>query len=108
VFTNANRPGREALSDAMMDYVARFARTGDPNETGSGLPEWDPWSNNAGEAKCILFDADGDALDISMSTTELTVSGVLATMQSEVSEPLYSQALDYMSSFVMVAHILEN
>ncbi len=108
VFTSANRAGREALSDAMMDYVDRFVRTGDPNEPGSGLPDWDPWSNNAGEAKCILLDVDGDALDISMSTTELTVSGVLATMQSEVSEPLYSQSLDYLESFVMVAHILED
>ena len=108
VFTEENRPGREALSDAMMAYVAQLARTGDPNEPGANLPEWQPWSNGADEPKCILFDADGDRADIAMSTMELTISGVLATMQSEVPEPLYSEALEYLLSFIIVSHLLED
>ena len=107
VFTEENRPGREALSNAMMAYVAQFARTGDPNDLGSDLPIWSPWSNVEGESKCILFDAGYDATDIEMSTTELTISGVLEAMEFEVSEPLYSEALEYLSSFIMVSHFLE-
>ena len=100
VFTEENRPGREALSDAMMAYVAQFARTGDPNEPGSDLLTWGPWSNDEGESKCILFDAGYDATDIEMSTVELTQSGVLEAMQSEVPAPLYSEALEYVSFFM--------
>jgi para-nitrobenzyl esterase len=33
-------PEQQALSDAMIGYWARFARTGNPN--GEGLPEWSP------------------------------------------------------------------
>ena len=86
--------------------MARFARTGDPNETGSELPGWAPWSNGVDEAKCILFDVDSDAPDITMGTTEITIAGVLAAMQSEVPEPLYSEAREYLSTFSMVAHLL--
>jgi len=107
VFTEENRPGREALSNAMMAYVAQFARTGDPNEPGSDLLTWGPWSNDEGEWKCILFDAGYDATDIEMSTVELTQSGVLEAMKSEVSEPLYSEAFEYLSSFIMASYLLE-
>ena len=108
VFTEENRPGREALSDAMMAYVAQFARTGDPNEPGSDLPKWKPWSHGADEPKCILFDVDGDLPDIRMTPLELTISDVLATMQSEVPEPLYSEALEYLLSFLMASFLLED
>ena len=108
VFTEENRPGREALSEAMMAYVAQFARTGDPNGPGSDLPQWKPWSGGADEPKGILFDADGDAADIAMSTTELTQSGVLARMQSEVPEPLYSEALEYLMAAQVAANLLQD
>ncbi len=97
LFTEENRPGREALSAAMMQYVAQFARTGDPNVPGSGLPEWRPWSNETDGPKCILFDVDGNqALDMRMSTVELTVEGVLERMAEEVPEPLLTEAAEYL------------
>lgn len=97
VFTEENRPGREALTEAMMAYLARFARTGDPNEPGSGLPEWKPWSNEQEGPKSILFDVDDNhALDIRMSTEELTEEGVYESMALEVPEPLYSEAIEYL------------
>lgn len=46
------RPSCEALSAAMMRYVAQFARTGDPN--GGGLPSWQPWTS--GDAHTMVFD----------------------------------------------------
>jgi para-nitrobenzyl esterase len=98
LFTEENRPGREALSAAMMQYAAQFARTGDPNPPGSGLPEWRPWSNETGGPKCIHFNVDeAQALDIKMDTVELTVEGVLETMAEEVPEPLLSEAAEYLA-----------
>jgi para-nitrobenzyl esterase len=45
IFTEANRPGREALSAQMMGYWAAFARSGDPGRGTSGAePAWTPWS----------------------------------------------------------------
>jgi len=108
VFTDENRAGREALSDAMMAYVARFARTGDPDKPWGDLPEWKPWTNGIDQPKCMLFDADGDVADIAMSTMELTISGVIETVQSEVPEPLYSEALEYLSSFRLAFYLTEN
>jgi len=108
VFTEGNRPGREALSDAMMAYVAQFACTGDPDKPRADLPEWQPWTDGIDQPKCILFDADGDVADIAMSTMELTISGVMETMRSEVPEPLYSEALEYLSSFILVSRFMEN
>lgn len=100
LFTAANRAGREVLSDAMMRYAAEFAHRGDPNAPGSGLPEWQPWSNEAGGPKCILFDVDeNQALDIQMSTVELTAGGVAERMAVEVPEPVYSQAVEYLEQW---------
>jgi len=80
IFNEDNRPGREALSAAMMAYLANFARTGDPNDTG--LPVWSPWSNGEGEAKHIILDVDDvtQVPTLSMSTVELTKSGVESDM----------------------------
>ena len=97
LFTEENRPGREALSAAMMQYAAQFARTGNPNAPGSGLPEWQPWSNETGGPKCILFNVDEDqTLDIKMATVELSVEGVLERMATEVPEPLLTEAAEYL------------
>ncbi|HSV51557.1 MAG TPA: carboxylesterase family protein [Burkholderiaceae bacterium] len=48
--STANRPGRLALSSAMMGSIAAFARNGDPNHAGLGVT-WQPWP------KKVLFDA---------------------------------------------------
>ncbi len=69
-FTEDNRPGREELQDDMMAYIANFADTGDPN--GSGLYEWEEWSNDVGGVKCIQFNATYTEADISMMNWEIT------------------------------------
>ncbi|NQT72330.1 MAG: carboxylesterase family protein [Chloroflexi bacterium] len=107
VFTEENRPGRLELSDAMMTYTAQFARTGNPNVPGSDLPQWEPWSNDEGEPKLILFDADENHADISVSTMELTLEGVMEAMKAQVPESLYSETLRYLLSFVMTSYMLE-
>ncbi len=96
VFTQENQAGREALSSAMMAYVAQFARTGDPNKPGTSLTEWSSWSNAADGPKCILFNVQGDMPYLSMSDVELTESGVKARLASEVPEPQYSEIIQYL------------
>jgi len=49
-FGEANRPGREALSDAMVGSLSAFARTGNPNHPGLGVT-WPHWPRK------ILLDA---------------------------------------------------
>jgi para-nitrobenzyl esterase len=53
----ANRPGREALSDAMIGSLSAFARTGNPNYAGLGVA----WPNWPGK---IVFDATPTQLQI--------------------------------------------
>ena len=57
-FTRANRPGRLALSNAMMASLGAFARAGDPNHPALGTA-WRPWPGR------IVFDATPAAARIS-------------------------------------------
>ena len=52
------------------------------------LPFWAPWSNVAGAPKCILFDARGQEADIRLLDRELTLEGIEAAMQAELSPEL--------------------
>lgn len=54
----ANRPGRLALSEAMMGSIAAFLRHGDPNTTALGTT-WAPWPSR------LLLDATPSAASIS-------------------------------------------
>jgi para-nitrobenzyl esterase len=82
-FSEKNRPGRVALSNAMMDHWAQFCRTGNPNREGSGLPKWEPWSNLEGFPKTILLDADYNHLKIEMSRKELTGEDIEKALKAE-------------------------
>jgi para-nitrobenzyl esterase len=48
--STANKPGRLALSSAMMASIAAFARNGDPNNAALGTT-WQPWPSK------LIFDA---------------------------------------------------
>ena len=58
-FNAANRPGRDALSDAMVGAIAAFAKTGNPNFTGLGVT----WPNYPAK---LVFDATPAQLQISV------------------------------------------
>ncbi len=83
VFNDKNKPGRVALSNAMMDYWSTFARTGNPNKEGSGLPKWSPWSNIQGFPKTLLLDADLEKAKITMGRSELTQEMIEAALKAE-------------------------
>lgn len=78
IFTEKNRPGRIALSAAMVTYLAQFVRTGNPNQSDSKLPEWSHWTNEEGGSKCFLLDADYEHAIIKMSSEEITEEKVRA------------------------------
>jgi para-nitrobenzyl esterase len=82
-FSEANKAGRVALSNAMMDYWSQFARTGNPNKEGSGLPKWSPWSNIAGFPKTLLLDADLEKAKITMGRSELTTEAIEEALKAE-------------------------
>jgi para-nitrobenzyl esterase len=85
-FTEKNRPGRIALSDAMVSYLGQFARTGNPNKAGSGLPEWKPWSNYVNGPKAIIFDAGVNIAKIRMDTEEVSMASVRYALDAEKPE----------------------
>ena len=74
--------GRMELSDAMMEYMANFARTGKPK--GHHLPKWKQWNNKAGKDKIIVFDADFDDPLIEMSDEEVLFEDIDAELTAEV------------------------
>jgi len=81
-FSAANLQGRVALQDAMMSYLGTFAATGNPNEAGSSLLVWEQWSNTAGAAKSITFDATLTAANISMMNLEITKADVMTQINA--------------------------
>ncbi|KAF0158482.1 MAG: carboxylesterase type B [Syntrophaceae bacterium] len=83
VFNDKNKPGRVALSNAMMDYWSAFAWTGNPNKQGSSLPKWSPWSNIQGFPKTMLLDADLEKAKITMGRSELTQEMIEAALKDE-------------------------
>lgn len=58
-FSQANRPGREALSAAMTASLAALAKNGDPQHAGLGL-QWSPWP------KRLVLDADPARLQLKL------------------------------------------
>ena len=84
IFTNANDPGRAALSGQMMSYWAQFAYAGAPGRGRAGdLPEWTPWdSSSPSTPKFIVLDTPaGGGLHMSADTT--TQAGVLAAVDND-------------------------
>ena len=59
-FSRANEPGRQALSVALMQTIACFARSGDPNHEGLGQA-WPAWPAT------LVFDADADTAQIRLA-----------------------------------------
>jgi para-nitrobenzyl esterase len=104
-FVPANEAGRKDLQHAMMQYLANFAWTGNPNHPFSShtrwkngdrfspLPMWEKWSNVPGAPDKIVFDADFNQAHISMMNEELTIEGVTAELNAAISGlPLNAQS----------------
>jgi para-nitrobenzyl esterase len=76
LFSEADEPGRLALSASMMRYWATFARTGNPNGTATGVVStWQPFALPEGRA--LVFDTERDG-GIRMETGTVTTAEALA------------------------------
>ncbi len=96
--TKRNRLGRERLTDLCMNYLANFARTGNPN--GEGLPYWYPWDNTKGKNKILVLDAGIDDLRISYLNDILTVKSVIELINFELKEPELGMILSYLDEMI--------
>ena len=96
--TKRNLRGREKLKDLCMNYLANFARTGNPN--GESLPYWHPWDKDEGKHKILVFNADFDDLKISYLNDILSVKSVIDLINSELKEPEIGMVLSYLDEMI--------
>ncbi|MFX1490578.1 MAG: carboxylesterase/lipase family protein [Promethearchaeota archaeon] len=96
--TKRNRLGRERLTDLCMNYLANFARTGDPN--GEGLLYWYPWDKTEGKNKILILDAGLEDLRLSYLNEVITTQGVLDLISFELKEPELGKILSYLDEYI--------
>jgi len=83
LFRAENRASREALSDAMRSYWARFAATGGPGAGQDGsLPEWTAWDEAPGGHKYMILDSPAGG-GLRMGSEPVTVASVLAAVAQD-------------------------
>jgi len=83
MFTDANLPGREELSDAMSSYWTQFAYTGDPGRGRDGtLAQWHAWDPSEGGPKFVVLDTAAGG-GVRMIDQPLTKAALLAKLASD-------------------------
>jgi para-nitrobenzyl esterase len=83
LFRASNRLSREALSDAMRSYWARFAAEGSPDTGLEGeLPAWAPWDPRPGGPKFLILDSPADG-GLRMASEPVSVADVLAAVEAD-------------------------
>ena len=100
LFTEDNAASREAISGVLVDYWGSFIRQGNPN--GGSQRPWSPWSNGDGDFKAIVLDVNYDDNQplVSEDYSVWTVESVLAEVQANVAEPLLSELMPYLESWL--------
>ncbi len=91
LFSARNKPGRQLLSGAMMDYLSSFHRLGDPSADTPGLPRWQQWSNTDKGPKSLILDADYDTLRLSMMSNEYKAETIWKAMKRDLDEETFKQ-----------------
>lgn len=101
-YTEESAPGRKNLSDVIINYLAAFARTGNPN--GGNLPAWEPFTID-GAFKAIEFDVNfaDNSPRITVDEEIYTVESVLADLEANLEEPTRSEVRE-----VLLSHISES
>jgi para-nitrobenzyl esterase len=98
VHTDRNRPGREKLTDLCMNYLANFAKTGNPN--GGELVHWPVWDNTEGKEKILVLDAGCDDLQLSYLSEAISIQSVINIANTELEEPERARVLAMFDDFI--------
>ncbi|TFF89619.1 MAG: hypothetical protein EU548_07180 [Promethearchaeota archaeon] len=93
-----NQIGRERLTDLCMNYLANFARTGNPN--GENLPHWTSWDKKEGKNKIFILDAGLEKLRVSYIKEVVSSQSVLDRIHSELEEPELTMILSYLDNII--------
>ena len=90
LFTDGNRPGREALSAAMRSYWAQLAWAGDPGRGRKGdLVPWTAWDDATPESpKYIVFDTEAGG-GVRMSYETYTKERIVAEIRGDARLPAW-------------------
>ena len=84
LFDETSKPGREALSAAMMSYWAEFARSGAPGKGSRGdQPLWSAWNPADGADKFIVLDTPAGGGPRMTSEGVETNSALVAEMRND-------------------------
>lgn len=78
VWSERNRPGREALIALYRAYLRNFIRTGNPN--GEGLPVWEPWDESG---RLMRFDADCETAHVGMTRDVVREDELFAELERD-------------------------
>ncbi len=97
-WTDNNENGRADLTKAMMSYIEAYVASGNPNKSNSSLPKWEKWSNTTDMPKSIIFDADFNNAQISMSNTKYTRAEIEAEV-NKLPSPLIEMTYALMWSY---------
>jgi para-nitrobenzyl esterase len=96
-----NQPGCEKLTDLCMNYLANFAKTGNPND--GDLPLWPTWDNTEGKEKILVLDAGNDDLKLSYLKERISVQSIIDLINSELEEPERGNVLAMLDGFIPLA-----
>lgn len=92
IFTASNAKGRRDLQEKIGEYLANFARWGDPNGRAagspSGLPRWDPWDSGIGQPTFMVFDADCRKATLWVESGRASKAAILESLETSGSEAL--------------------
>jgi len=83
IYDEANRAGREALSEKMMSYWASFAWTGDPGRGRlRNLPAWSAWDGRSDTHKYMILDTEAGG-GLRMGSEPVSIESVLAAVDAD-------------------------
>jgi para-nitrobenzyl esterase len=84
LYDEANLPGREALSQAMMSYWAEFARRGTPGRgTRGDQPLWSAWHPEDGAEKFVVLDTPAGGGIRMASDAPITNAALVAELMGD-------------------------
>ncbi|MBN1410056.1 MAG: carboxylesterase family protein [Spirochaetales bacterium] len=101
LFTGANRKSRENLSRVIMQYLAVFAATGNPNYRYSLQPVWKSWNPAADRTETMVFDAEGDRPVLKGEPGNLKIRDIERMMRNELKEPSFIEKVMQLSKLYL-------